>query len=207
MSIELRSIRCHHHRVSREPCLNPAVVEVLGPEPNLLCAEHAAALLTETDPGMSHEEGWETFGAEEYARHCEQAVNALESFMHDNGGDEPFADNPVLESILEEALTYLEEYELDRARRALEARGGHRQQTVREEKSRELFEKSLGGHIPATLQAVNASLSEALDRLEYASPEAFSNEDLYFRASTLMAEAGKIVTDAEGQKPPNRPES
>jgi hypothetical protein len=140
MAIEMRSIRCHHFRVSREPCENPAVVEILGPQPHLLCAEHAAMELN-ADPGWAHQEGWETHGAEEYARYCEEAVNALEGWMRTNGGDEPFADNPVLEMILEEALTYLEEYELERARRVLERQGGRREETVREKSMREGLEK------------------------------------------------------------------
>jgi len=103
MSVELRSIRCHHFRVTREPCLNPAVVEVLGPAPHLLCAEHAAAELGNTAPGWAHLEGWEEFGAEEYARHCEQAMNALEEWSRVDGARARYPDNPVLTHVLEEA--------------------------------------------------------------------------------------------------------
>ena len=55
MSVELRSIRCHYFRATREPCMNPAVVEVLGPAPRLLCAEHAAGEL-QPDAGWDHDE-------------------------------------------------------------------------------------------------------------------------------------------------------
>ena len=143
MSIEMRSIRCHHARATREPCTNPAVVEVLGPAPYLLCAEHAAGEF-QVGPDLAHEEGWEEFGAERYARHCEDALDALEGAARANGGDGQSDDNPILGLILEEATTYLEEYELERARRVLEARGGERRETGRERKFREVFERQFG---------------------------------------------------------------
>lgn len=136
MSVEMRSIRCHHFRVTREPCLNPAVVEVLGPVPKLLCAEHASREL-DSGPGWRHLEGWEEHGAEGYARLCERALDALTVFDKANGADGSSAHNPVLELILGEAITYLEEYELERARGVLEERGGNRVETLRETEMRE----------------------------------------------------------------------
>ncbi len=141
MSVELRSIRCHHSRATREPCMNPAVVEVLGPVPFLLCAEHAAQELS-ADPDLAHKEGWEAFGIEEYARYLERAMDALEGMARANGGDKPFDDNPVLGLIIEEATNYLELYELERARRVLEIGGGKRRETARERQFRELFERA-----------------------------------------------------------------
>ena len=96
MSIELRSIRCHYFRVTREPCLNPAAVEVLGPVPRLLCAEHAACELR-LESGFAREEGWEGGSAEAYARQCEEAINALDGWTRGSGGDDTVAYNPVLE--------------------------------------------------------------------------------------------------------------
>ncbi len=142
MAIELRTIRCHHFRVSREPCPNPAVVEILRPAPHLLCAQHAAMELGAGE-GFSYSEGWEAHGAEEYARYCEQAVDALQEMdaYNDRG---PYADNPVLQEVVEEAITYLEEYELERARTVLERLGGERRETTRERGKRELWEKWSG---------------------------------------------------------------
>lgn len=134
MSVEMRSIRCHHFRVTGEPCMNPAVVEVLGPTYNLLCADHAAAEL-EAGPGYAHREGWEVDDPETYARHCEHAVDLLD--------ESPFHDNPVLSVIMEEALNYLELYEMQRARAVLERRGGRREETSRERKFREFYEQFL----------------------------------------------------------------
>ncbi len=142
MSIELRSLRCHYFRVTREPCLNPAVTEVLGPVPRLLCADHAAGEL-QSEPGFAHMEGWEGDGAETYARHCEEAINALDGWTRESGGDDTVAYNPVLEDILEEAITYLQEYELERARRVLERQGGEREETAREKRFREVSERTL----------------------------------------------------------------
>ncbi len=145
MAVEMRSIRCHHFRVTREPCMNPAVVEVMGPEPHLLCAEHAAGEL-ESDPGFTHQEGWELHGAEAYARYCEAAADFLEDAMRAGGGDKPLPENPVLELVLEEASTYLEEYELERARVVLERQGGERRETLSEGRSRGIFEDLMSQH-------------------------------------------------------------
>jgi len=142
MSIELRSIRCHYFRVTREPCLNPAAVEVLGPVPRLLCADHAACELR-LESGFAREEGWEGGSAEAYARQCEEAINALDGWTRESGGDDTVAYNPVLEDILEEAITYLQEYELERARQVLERQGGEREETAREKRFREGTEQLL----------------------------------------------------------------
>jgi hypothetical protein len=121
--------------------MQPAVVEVLGPAPHMLCAEHAAVELANTEQGWAHEEGWETYGAEAYARHCERAVEALEAFAITDGSHGPSDDNPVLGEVLEEAINYLEEYELERARRALERRGGERILTSREQATIDFFKR------------------------------------------------------------------
>ena len=68
MPEEMRPIRCHWNRVGSKPCMEPATVEVLGPYPTLFCEEHAR---TEENLG----ERWEQFGAEEYARECEEAAS------------------------------------------------------------------------------------------------------------------------------------
>lgn len=141
MSIELRTIRCHHFRVSREPCLNPAVVEILRPAPHLLCAQHAAMELQASD-GHRMSEGWEHYGAEEYARYCEEALSFLDELTRRK--HQPCDDNPVLEEVITEAITYLEEYELRRARAVLLERGGTIQETTREKDRREMWEEWSG---------------------------------------------------------------
>ena len=67
---------------------------------HLLCAEHAVREL-QTEPGYAHEEGREEFGAEEYARNCERAVDALGALMRLNGDDEASDDIPILGLIVE----------------------------------------------------------------------------------------------------------
>lgn len=108
-----RPIRCHHFRCTPEPCMEPATVEVLGPYPTLYCEEHARQQLEE---GLG--ERWESLGIEEYARDCEAAVSQLHRWMQDR------SIGVTLYEILEEARTYLEEYELRRVRAMLEAEGG-----------------------------------------------------------------------------------
>lgn len=109
----VRPIRCHHFRVTTEPCMEPATVEVLGPYPTLYCEEHARQRLEENIG-----ERWEHVGVEEYARDCEAAASKLRRWMRE-------ADVGVtLYEILEEARTYLEKYELRRARAQLMAQGG-----------------------------------------------------------------------------------
>lgn len=113
MTKQARPIRCHYFRVTNEPCMEPATVEIEGPAPQLFCEEHARDWLGE-DLG----EYWEQFGAEGYARDCEEASSKLRRWMR-----EPDT-SATLYDILEEARTYLEEYELPRARVQLVAEGG-----------------------------------------------------------------------------------
>jgi hypothetical protein len=113
MPEQTRPIRCQYFRVTPEPCMEPATVEVLGPDYTLLCEEHAADRLAENMP-----ERWEQVGAETYARDCEQTASKLHRLMGDAGAGSVFYE------ILAEAETYLEEVELPRARAALEAEGG-----------------------------------------------------------------------------------
>ena len=194
MSIELRTIRCHHARATREPCTNPAVVEVVGPAPNLLCAQHAAREL-EGGAGWAHEEGWEEFGAEEYARYCEHALDALGELMRLSGDDRPYDDNPVLGLIVEEAVNYLELYELERARRVLEARGGERRETAREREFREVFERQARKTRPAgALSAVNTLLTRATDLLEESGAPTEAQAEEERKARHAIAEAGLIVS-------------
>ncbi len=133
MPRKIRPARCHHWRVTDEPCTEPARHEVLDPCHYLLCEEHARAMAQ--DPS---EEDWlETQSPERYARECEEAANSLSRWMH---GDET---NPVAYYILEEALTYLELYELRRARVALQrsSAGGEPQPTERELERLRFFEE------------------------------------------------------------------
>ena len=110
MPRKIKLARCHHWRVTDEPCPEPATHEVLGPAYGLLCEEHARAMAE--DP---QEEDWlETESPERYARECEEAASSLFRWMR---SDET---NPVTHYVLEEALTYLELYELERARAALQ---------------------------------------------------------------------------------------
>lgn len=92
--------------------MQPATHEVLSPTPHLLCEEHASA--TAADP---LEEDWMAHdGAEGYARLCEEAVSDLNRFSKEG--------NHVTHYVLEMALTYLELYELPRARAELIKEGG-----------------------------------------------------------------------------------
>ena len=50
----------------------------------------------------------------------------------------------------------------------------------------------------AALSRANGALSEAHDRIEDATPGAFADEDDYFRAKRLVAEAGQIVAGRSG---------
>lgn len=201
MAIEVRSIRCHYFRVTREPCMKPAVVEVSGPYPKLVCAEHAAYEL-ETEPGFAHQEGWEEFGIEAYARYCEQAVSEMHELKRANGADEMSPENPVLEMALEEAITYLEEYELDRARRALERLGGARETTSRERAFAEGFEKAkaaLTRKPDDVLSEINGHLTAAAELLSesYLHREEDAEEER--KATHAIAEAGTIIVRLSNQ--------
>ncbi len=114
MPREIRLARCHHFRITPEPCPEPATHEVVDPCHHLLCEEHARALAE--DP---REEDWlETQSPERYARECEEAASSLFRWMRT---DET---NPVTYYVLEETLTYLQLYELPRARAAFVEAGG-----------------------------------------------------------------------------------
>ena len=131
MPRKIRPARCHHWRVTDEPCTGPATHEVFGPAHDLLCEEHAGAMAE--DP---QEEDWlETQGVARYARECEEAASSLHRWMH---CDET---NPVTYYILEEALTYLELYELRRARAALREAGGEPRPTEHELERLRFFEE------------------------------------------------------------------
>jgi hypothetical protein len=122
MPREIELARCHHWRITDEPCPEPAMYEVLGPAHHLVCEEHAEMLAR--DP---REEDWlETQSLEQYARECEEAANTLFRWIN---SDVP---NSVTHYILEGALTYLELYELPRARAALREAGGVPQPTEHE---------------------------------------------------------------------------
>ncbi len=131
MPREIRPIRCHHWRVTDEPCPEPATHEVLGPAHHLLCEEHAKAMAE--DPC---EEDWlETQSPERHARECEEAADVLNRWMWGVRA------NGVAYYILENALTYLELYELPRARAALQAAGGEPRATDRELERLRFFEE------------------------------------------------------------------
>ena len=51
--------------------------------------------------------------------------------------------------------------------------------------------------VPEILSAVNGRLGEAIERLDDVPPEAFGDEEDYFRAKTAIAEAGVLVATAE----------
>ena len=132
MPREIRLARCHHFRITSEPCPEPATHEVLGPCHYLLCKGHARAMAE--DPS---EEDWlETESPERYARECEEAASSLFRWMR---ADET---NPVAYYVLENALTYLELYELRRARAALEEAGGEPRPTEHELEMLRFFEES-----------------------------------------------------------------
>jgi hypothetical protein len=104
-------------------------VEIRGPVPEMLCEEHARDYL-EDMPG----ERWQDYGAEspvEYARFCEDAVDALTDLMET-------ASNPVLYDAPEEAFACLEAYALWPARKAL-VRAGETPRPTREELRRLSF--------------------------------------------------------------------
>jgi hypothetical protein len=117
-------IRCHVGRVTAdEACEEPATVEIRGPVPKLMCAEHARAYL-EDMPG----ERWQDYGAEgpvEYARRIEEAADALRWWMDEPGANPGLSGpyNGVLYDALAEAATYLETYALWPAREVLVAAG------------------------------------------------------------------------------------
>ena len=131
MTETTRPIRCRHFRCTPEPCMEPATVEVLGPHPALYCAEHARFRLEE-DIG----ERWEHVGVEEYARDCEAAVSKLHRWALEADTGE------TVYEVLEEARTYLEEYELRRARRKLIESGGTPRPTAWELERLEHFRES-----------------------------------------------------------------
>ena len=127
----IRPIRCHYFRITSEPCPEPATHEVLGSAHHLLCEEHAESLAE--DP---QELDWlETEDPERYARECEEAASSLHRWTD---SDEI---NPVTRYILEEALAYLELYELPSARAALRGAGGEPQPTEHELEKLRLFEE------------------------------------------------------------------
>lgn len=131
MPRKIRLARCHRWRVTGEPCTEPATHEVLDPCHYLLCEEHAQAMAE--DP---NEEDWlESESPEQYARECEEAAGSLFRWMRADGT------NPVTYYILEEALDYLELYELGRARPALLEAGGEPQPTERELEMLRFFEE------------------------------------------------------------------
>jgi hypothetical protein len=103
---ELRRIRCHHGRASDEPCMQPAIYEVLGLYPEVLCEEHARERVAE-----NLNERWEQFGRRRYASWCEDAFEEIYQFGNQS-------ENLVTGEVLEEAYNYLMMYELPRARRA-----------------------------------------------------------------------------------------
>jgi hypothetical protein len=112
MTEQARPIRCHWGRVTPEPCMEPATVEIVGPTPALLCEEHARQRLAEELP-----EGWEDAGPQSYARECEDAVSQLYRWEQESGWG-------ILFMVLQEARTYLETYELRRAQEQLVLAGG-----------------------------------------------------------------------------------
>lgn len=194
MSIEMRSIRCFRGRATNVPCANPAVVEVLGPEPYLLCAEHAASELS-AGPELAHEEGWEEFGVEEYARYCERAADFFAGALGASGGENPADDNPVVALILEGSVNYLELYELKRARRVLEARGGRCRETVREREFREAVERLTRKTSPEGVHsAINGLLSRSADLLEESGAPAGARAEEERKARDAIAEAGLIIS-------------
>lgn len=131
MPRKIKLAQCHHWRVTDEPCSEPATHEVLGPAHYLLCEEHAQAMAEDPD-----EEDWlETENPERYARECEEAADSLSRWMH---SDET---NSVTYYILENTLTYLELYELRRARAALLEAGGEPRPTERELEELRFFEE------------------------------------------------------------------
>lgn len=134
MPRKIKLAQCHHWRVTDEPCSEPATHEVVGPACYLLCEEHARAMAENPN-----EEDWlETDSlseAKQHARDCEEAANSLSRWMD---ADET---NPVAYYILDGALTYLELYELRRARAALVEAGGEPGPTERELEELRFFEE------------------------------------------------------------------
>jgi hypothetical protein len=143
MTEEVRPIRCHFGRVDLEPCMEPATVEIVGPTPTLLCEEHARHRFEEDKAKPT----WWLYSADDevqYARWCEEAADALRAWWDDPGAaitlEGPL--NHVLEHALEEAATYLECYELRRARAALIKSGEAPRPTVKERSMLEFFHRS-----------------------------------------------------------------
>jgi hypothetical protein len=115
-----RPIRCFQGRATHEPCMEPATVEIMGFDPHVSCEQHARYWLEDGPP-----EGWEEFAV---------------SRLWDLEG-EYFKTNPILALILEGSRSYLELYELGRAREKLEAEGGTPQDTAPEREYLELARK------------------------------------------------------------------
>ena len=96
-------------------------------------------------PGQVFEaagEGWEHYGAEEWARYVEGAIDFLDEATNKKGS--VYDDNPVVAEVLEEAINYLEQYELERSRAVLLRQGGSPRETTRETGRRELWEEWSG---------------------------------------------------------------
>ena len=133
MPEETRPIRCMWGRVTHEPCMEPATVEILGPEPALFCAEHARDRLEDIPGEAWEDERWG--GLEAYVRDCEEAVSQLYRWEGSASG--------VLYEVLSGARVYLERYQLQRARRAMVAAGaGTPRATAWERAFLEFFDKS-----------------------------------------------------------------
>jgi hypothetical protein len=132
MPEEHRPIRCMWGRAMPEPCMEPATMEVLGPEPSLYCEEHARHRLEDIPGEAWEDEYWG--GLENYGRSCEEAASQLLRWERESGG--------VLNEVLVDARVYLECYQLKRARRALVEQGGKPRATDFERDMLEYFDKS-----------------------------------------------------------------
>jgi hypothetical protein len=132
MPEEARPIRCVWGRVTSAPCMEPATVEILGPQPTLYCAEHARHRLEEIPCEQWEDELWG--GLEDYVRDCEEAASQLRRWEHEAGG--------VLYEVLVAARTYLECYQLRRARAKLIESGGKPRAVESERAMLEFFDKS-----------------------------------------------------------------
>ncbi len=110
--------------------MEPATVELVGADIEVLCAKHARELPTE---------GWDEYGAERYARYLEDAASRLWELE----GEAFSSRNPLLHQIALGVRSYLELYELERARDRLVAEGGTPRLTASEREGLEFYREML----------------------------------------------------------------